>query len=228
MFHWELFPRSATDEAWRLLSSYLERYPSQNSLYHRCVINKLLAHGIPLPNWLINSYKVRTGRQKPQNSICPRAARSPSLQWTPARCSMPSTKAQSRFHSAWSQSWSHFLAEFPSFWQEVDAAELLRLYLNYDLLEEAVDLVLEYVDAVLGKGHQYFGIEVSSPAVGMWRDAPWGHDVRVPVPSRSLCPQRPLRCGFPTLPLTSCCRRCGRAAPVRTALWWVPSSRTPG
>lgn len=46
--------------------------------------------------------------------------------------------------------------------QKVDAAELLRLYLNYDLLEEAADLVLEYVDAVLGKGHQYFGIEVSS------------------------------------------------------------------
>lgn len=46
------------------------------------------------------------------------------------------------------------------FLQKVDAAELLRLYLNYDLLEEAVDLVSEYVDAVLGKGHQYFGIEV--------------------------------------------------------------------
>lgn len=43
----------------------------------------------------------------------------------------------------------------------MDAAQLLRLYLNYDLLEEAVDLVSEYVDAVLGKGHQYFGIEVS-------------------------------------------------------------------
>lgn len=110
MFHGESFTHSATDEAWRLLSSYLERYPSQNSLYHRCVINKLLAHGIPLPNWLINSYK------------------------------------------------------------EVDAAELLRLYLNYDLLEEAVDLVLEYVDAVLGKGHQYFGIEVplSPTSPTMW------------------------------------------------------------
>lgn len=47
-----------------------------------------------------------------------------------------------------------------NFLQKVDAAELLRLYLNYDLLEEAVDLVSEYVDAVLGKGHQYFGIEV--------------------------------------------------------------------
>lgn len=46
------------------------------------------------------------------------------------------------------------------FLQKVDAAELLRLYLNYDLLEEAVELVSEYVDAVLGKGHQYFGIEV--------------------------------------------------------------------
>ncbi|XP_062972887.1 nuclear pore complex protein Nup160 [Elgaria multicarinata webbii] len=90
---------SATDEAWRLLSSYLDRYTFQNSPYHRCVINKLLSHGVPLPNWLINSYK------------------------------------------------------------KVDAAELLRLYLNYDLLEEAVDLVLEYVDALLGKGHDYFGIE---------------------------------------------------------------------
>ena len=89
---------------------YLERYPSQNSLYHRCVINKLLAHGIPLPNWLINSYKT------------------------------------------------------------VDAAQLLRLYLNYDLLEEAVDLVSEYVDAVLGKGHQYFGIEfpLSATAPMVW------------------------------------------------------------
>ncbi|XP_052552283.1 nuclear pore complex protein Nup160 [Tympanuchus pallidicinctus] len=101
---------SATDEAWRLLSSYLERYPSQNSLYHRCVINKLLAHGIPLPTWLINSYK------------------------------------------------------------KVDAAALLRLYLNYDLLEEAGDLVLEYVDAVLGKGHEYFGIEfpLSATAPMVW------------------------------------------------------------
>ncbi|XP_020647772.3 nuclear pore complex protein Nup160 isoform X1 [Pogona vitticeps] len=90
---------SATDEAWRLLSYYLDKYKCQNSPYHRCVINKLLSHGVPLPNWLINSYK------------------------------------------------------------KVDAAELLRLYLNYDLLEEAVDLVLEYVDALLGKGHDYFGIE---------------------------------------------------------------------
>nr|XP_060628620.1 nuclear pore complex protein Nup160 [Anolis sagrei ordinatus] len=90
---------SAPDEAWRLLSSYLDKYKCPNSPYHRCVINKLLSHGVPLPNWLINSYK------------------------------------------------------------KVDPAELLRLYLNYDLLEEAAELVLEYVDAILGKGHDYFGIE---------------------------------------------------------------------
>lgn len=119
-------PCSATDEAWRLLSAYLERYPSQNSLHHRCVINKLLVHGIPLPNWLVNSYKVRTclcgGSERLPRGVAPRSPLCP---------------------------------------QKADAAELLRLYLNYDLLEEAVELVLEYVDAVLGKGHRYFGIEVS-------------------------------------------------------------------
>uniref|UniRef100_A0A8C2HHC3 Nucleoporin 160 n=1 Tax=Cyprinus carpio TaxID=7962 RepID=A0A8C2HHC3_CYPCA len=93
---------SATDEAWRLLAHYLEKYPSQNAQYHCCVINKLLSHGVPVPDWLINAYK------------------------------------------------------------EVDAAALLRLYLNYDQLESAAELVLGYVDALLGKGHQYFGIEVCS------------------------------------------------------------------
>ena len=44
--------------------------------------------------------------------------------------------------------------------QGVDTAALLRLYLNFDLLDAAAELVLEYVDALLGKGHQYFGIEV--------------------------------------------------------------------
>lgn len=51
-------PHSATDEAWRLLAHYLEKYPSQNAQYHRCVINKLLSHGVPVPDWLINAYKV--------------------------------------------------------------------------------------------------------------------------------------------------------------------------
>lgn len=50
---------SATDEAWRLLASYLDRYPSVNAQHHRCVINKLLSHGVPLPDWLVKSYKVR-------------------------------------------------------------------------------------------------------------------------------------------------------------------------
>ncbi|KAL7991905.1 hypothetical protein Chor_016161 [Crotalus horridus] len=58
------------------------------------------------------------------------------------------------------QNENHNSIELLKFVLKVDAAELLRLYLNYDLLEEAVDLVLEYVDALLGKGHDYFGIEV--------------------------------------------------------------------
>ncbi|XP_069028887.1 nuclear pore complex protein Nup160 [Embiotoca jacksoni] len=90
---------SATDEAWRLLASYLDRYPSTNGQHHRYVIQKLLSHGVPLPDWLVKSYK------------------------------------------------------------RVDAPSLLRLFLNFDLLEAAAELVLEYVDAVLGRGHHYFGIE---------------------------------------------------------------------
>lgn len=46
------------------------------------------------------------------------------------------------------------------FLQAVDAPSLLRLFLNFDLLDAAAELVVEYVDALLGKGHQYFGIEV--------------------------------------------------------------------
>uniref|UniRef100_A0A672YNC0 Nucleoporin 160 n=1 Tax=Sphaeramia orbicularis TaxID=375764 RepID=A0A672YNC0_9TELE len=101
---------SATDEAWRLLASYLDRYVSPNSQHHRYVITKLLSHGVPLPDWLIKSYK------------------------------------------------------------RVDAAALLRLYLNFDLLDAAAELVLEYVDAVLGRGHQYFGIEkpLSATAPLVW------------------------------------------------------------
>ncbi|XP_070763459.1 nuclear pore complex protein Nup160 [Enoplosus armatus] len=101
---------SATDEAWRLLASYLDRYPSANGHHHRCVINKLLSHGVPLPDWLVKSYKA------------------------------------------------------------VDAASLLRLYLNFDLLDAAAELVLEYVDALLGRGHQYFGIErpLSATSSSVW------------------------------------------------------------
>ncbi|KAA0724099.1 Nuclear pore complex protein [Triplophysa tibetana] len=52
----------------------------------------------------------------------------------------------------------------------IDAAALLRLYLNYDQLQSASELVLEYVDAMLGKGYQYFGIErpLSATASLVW------------------------------------------------------------
>ncbi|KAK5927245.1 hypothetical protein CgunFtcFv8_012426 [Champsocephalus gunnari] len=54
-------------------------------------------------------------------------------------------------------------------YKEVDAASLLRLYLNFDLLEEAGDLVLEYVDALLGR-NRYYGLEgpLSATSPSVW------------------------------------------------------------
>jgi len=46
--------------------------------------------------------------------------------------------------------------------QKINAPELLSLYLNYDLLEEAALLVIEYIDAILGNGNEYFGLQVLS------------------------------------------------------------------
>ena len=61
---------SATDEAWRLLASYLERFPSANIQNHRCVIHKLLSHGVPLPDWLVKSYKVKhVGTSRPSQAF---------------------------------------------------------------------------------------------------------------------------------------------------------------
>ena len=42
----------------------------------------------------------------------------------------------------------------------MNATELLRLYINYDLLLEAVMLAVEYIEAVLGNGKEYFGLKV--------------------------------------------------------------------
>lgn len=57
--HFCLFVCSAADEAWRLLSWFLSEFPSPNGLHHRQVLVKLLSHGVPPPDWLVKSYKVR-------------------------------------------------------------------------------------------------------------------------------------------------------------------------
>ena len=44
--------------------------------------------------------------------------------------------------------------------QLTNPAELLRLYLTFDLVETATLLALEYIDAVMGHGKEYFGMEV--------------------------------------------------------------------
>ena len=44
--------------------------------------------------------------------------------------------------------------------QVTDPARLPRLYMEYSLLEQAMELVIEYVDAVMGCGSEYFGLKV--------------------------------------------------------------------
>ncbi|PVD33582.1 hypothetical protein C0Q70_04839 [Pomacea canaliculata] len=81
---------SASDHAWRLLQCYLERFEESDVRYHRCVAEKLLSEGFPLPAWLVNSFKV------------------------------------------------------------LSASQLFRVYLDYDLLQAAAQLCMEYLDALLG------------------------------------------------------------------------------
>ncbi|XP_067018107.1 nuclear pore complex protein Nup160-like [Acropora muricata] len=54
-------------------------------------------------------------------------------------------------------------------YKRFNAPELLRLYINYDLLLEAVLLSVEYIQAALGNGKEYFGLEnalhATSPSV---------------------------------------------------------------
>ena len=49
-----------------------------------------------------------------------------------------------------------------------DCAELCRLYHSQGHLEAATDLMIEYLEAVLGKGGEYFGIESSLQANSRW------------------------------------------------------------
>ncbi|XP_023209756.1 nuclear pore complex protein Nup160-like [Centruroides sculpturatus] len=91
---------SADKYLWYLLKYYLNKYEKSNqSIYHRCVVSKLLAEGSHLPIWLKLSYQRRN---------------------------------------------------FP---------ELLWLYISCDMLEDATQLAIEYIDAVRGVGKEYFGLK---------------------------------------------------------------------
>jgi len=54
-----------------------------------------------------------------------------------------------------------------------DAAELMRLYHAQGKLEAAADLSIEYLDAVMGKGGEYFGLETSLLANQRPAWVPW-------------------------------------------------------
>ena len=44
----------------------------------------------------------------------------------------------------------------------MNAAELLHLYICFDMVREATELAISYIDAVLGHGKEQFGLNVSS------------------------------------------------------------------
>lgn len=94
---------SASDQAWLLLKTYLDKYEEPNGCYHRVTGIKLLSHDFPLPTWFVNPYKA------------------------------------------------------------LDFAELLRLYIGFDKLGEAVSLALEYIEAVVGvlqgQGNQLYNLK---------------------------------------------------------------------
>ncbi|XP_022094945.1 nuclear pore complex protein Nup160-like isoform X2 [Acanthaster planci] len=46
-------------------------------------------------------------------------------------------------------------------YKKLNPASLLLLYITYDMLEEATSLALEFIDAVCGKGSEYFGLKTS-------------------------------------------------------------------
>lgn len=53
-----IFCCSASDQAWLLLKTYLDKYEEPNGCYHRVTGIKLLSHDFPLPTWFVNPYKV--------------------------------------------------------------------------------------------------------------------------------------------------------------------------
>jgi len=59
---------------------------------------------------------------------------------------------------------------FVNDYKEKNAPELLRIYISFDLLEEAGELAVAYIDAVLGIGKESFGIQhaVHANAPAVW------------------------------------------------------------
>jgi len=51
------------------------------------------------------------------------------------------------------------------FVQKINAPELLRLYLSYGFLEESTELATEYILATMGRGKEYFGLDVSESTI---------------------------------------------------------------
>lgn len=60
MCYWHL--DSIADKAWSMLRTALERLePKEKQLVQKSVAKKLLCMGMDLPQWLLDTYKVREG-----------------------------------------------------------------------------------------------------------------------------------------------------------------------
>jgi len=94
--------KSATQQAFHLLQSYLTKFSKdESSIYMKIVATKFLSIGCELPCWLV----------------------------------------------------THYTATNP--------AELLHLYICFDMVREATDLSVNYIDAVLGNGKELFGLNTA-------------------------------------------------------------------
>ncbi|GAB6031618.1 hypothetical protein CHUAL_009380 [Chamberlinius hualienensis] len=67
------------------------------------------------------------------------------------------------------------LGSYCPYWLEAsyknrDVADLLRQFLKFDMLESAVKLMVNYIDAILGKGPEYFGLRktLSADTGSVW------------------------------------------------------------
>jgi hypothetical protein len=48
----------------------------------------------------------------------------------------------------------------PYYLQQKDVSQLLRLYLDYGLMDDALSLISSYIDAVLGQAREPFALQV--------------------------------------------------------------------
>ena len=142
----DVFIHSLATKAWSLLREQLEKNPDSSGTLQRCVARKIITMGAQLPQWLVERYKVSNLSffSKLHVRVC------------------YESRPFCLYLCIWARSLFPFsLSPLPSLLsQKSNPAELLRMYLTFDLLEPATLLAIEFIDAVCGHGKEYFGLKV--------------------------------------------------------------------